>query len=163
MIHPFEAVFDRYSSILILGTFPSEKSRKYGFFYGHPQNRFWKLIALLTKSKKIPESIDEKIEILLKNNIALWDVIHSCDIKGSSDASITNVVPNDLSKILKCSNIRQIYANGEKAYRLYIKYCYKNIEKDIIKLPSTSPANASYSLAKLKDEWEEKMSIKTAQ
>ena len=107
MIHPFEAVFDRYSSILILGTFPSEKSRKYGFFYGHPQNRFWKLIALLTKSKKIPESIDEKIEILLKNNIALWDVIHSCDIKGSSDASITNVVPNDLSKILKCSNIRQ--------------------------------------------------------
>ena len=163
MIHPFEAVFDRYSSILILGTFPSEKSRKYGFFYGHPQNRFWKLIALLTKSKKIPESIDEKIEILLKNNIALWDVIHSCDIKGSSDASITNVVPNDLSKILKCSNIRQIYANGENAYRLYIKYCYKNIEKDIIKLPSTSPANASYSLAKLKDEWEEKMSIKTAQ
>lgn len=163
MIHPFEAVFDRYSSMLILGTFPSEKSRKDGFFYGHPQNRFWKLIALLTKSKKIPESIDEKIEILLKNNIALWDVIHSCDIKGSSDASITNVVPNDLSKILKCSNIRQIYANGEKAYRLYIKYCYKNIEKDIIKLPSTSPANASYSLAKLKDEWEEKMSIKTAQ
>ena len=163
MIHPFEAVFDRYSSMLILGTFPSEKSRKYGFFYGHPQNRFWKLIALLTKSKKIPELMEEKIEILLKNNIALWDVIHSCDIKGSSDASITNVVPNDLSKILKCSNIQQIYANGEKAYRIYMKYCYKNIGKDIIKLPSTSPANASYSLAKLKDEWEEKMSITTAQ
>ncbi len=163
MIHPFEAVFDRYSSMLILGTFPSEKSRKDGFFYGHPQNRFWKLITLLTKSKKIPESIEEKIEILLKNNIALWDVIHSCDIKGSSDASITNVVPNDLSKILKCSNIQQIYANGEKAYRIYMKYCYKNIGKDIIKLPSTSPANASYSLAKLKDEWEEKMSITTAQ
>ena len=149
--------------MLILGTFPSEKSRKDGFFYGHPQNRFWKLITLLTKSKKIPESIEEKIEILLKNNIALWDVIHSCDIKGSSDASITNVVPNDLSKILKCSNIQQIYANGEKAYRIYMKYCYKNIGKDIIKLPSTSPANASYSLAKLKDEWEEKMSITTAQ
>ena len=163
MIHPFEAVFDRYSSMLILGTFPSEKSRKYGFFYGHPQNRFWKLIALLTKSKKIPELIEEKIEILLKNHIALWDVIHSCDIKGSSDASITNVVPNDLSKISKCSNIQQIYANGEKAYRIYMKYCYKNIGKDIIKLPSTSPANASYSLAKLKDEWEEKMSITTAQ
>ena len=154
MLHPFEPVFDKHSSILILGTFPSEKSRKYGFFYGHPQNRFWKLLTLLTKSEKIPESIEEKKSLLLKNGIALWDVIHSCDIKGSSDASITNVVPNDLSKILECANIQRIYANGEKVYRIYMKYCYKNIGKDIIKLPSTRPANASYNLVKLRDEWE---------
>ncbi len=157
MLHPFEPVFDKHSLILILATFPSEKSRKYGFFYGHPQNRFWKLLALLTKSEKIPESIEEKKTLLLKNGIALWDVIYSCDIKGSSDASITNVVPNDLSKILECANIQRIYANGEKAYRIYMKYCYKNIGKDIIKLPSTSPANASYNFARLRDEWEKKV------
>ena len=154
MIHPFDPVFDKDSLILILGTFPSEKSREYGFFYGHPQNRFWKLLTLLTNFKKIPESIDEKREILIRNRIALWDVIQSCEIKGSSDASITNVIPNDLSKILNFSKIERIYANGTKAYQLYMKYCYPNIGKEIIKLPSTSPANASYSLEKLKNEWE---------
>lgn len=159
MLHPFKPVFDKRSSILILGTFPSEKSRKYGFFYGHPQNRFWKLIALLTKTEIIPKSIDEKKEILLKNRIALWDVIYSCDIKGSSDASITNVVPNDFSKILNSANIKQIYANGEKTYNIYMKYCYKNVGKEIIRLPSTSPANASYNLARLKKEWMEKMNL----
>ena len=159
MIHPFDPIFNEHSFILILGTFPSEKSRKYGFFYGHPQNRFWKLIASLTKTEIIPKSIDEKKEILIKNGIALWDIIHSCDIIGSSDASITNIVPNDLSKILEFTNIKQIYANGEKAYRIYMKYCHKNIKKDIIKLPSTSPANASYSFARLEKEWSEKINI----
>ena len=154
MIHPFEPIFDRNSQILILGTFPSEKSREYGFFYGHPRNRFWKLLTILTNFKKIPESIDEKKAILLHNKIALWDVIQSCDIKGSNDASITNVIPNDLSKILNFSKIKQIYANGTKAYQLYMKYCYPSTEKTIIKLPSTSPANASYSIEKLKHEWE---------
>lgn len=111
-------------------------------------------MALLTKADKVPASIEEKKEILLKNKIALWDVIKTCDIRGSSDSSITNVVPNNLSKILKHSNIRQIFANGEKAYNIYNKYCYNIIEKNIIKLPSTSPANASYNLEKLKTEWE---------
>lgn len=154
MIHPFGPIFDKNSQILIVGTFPSEKSRRYGFFYGNPQNRFWRLMALLTKADKVPASIEEKKEILLKNKIALWDVIKTCDIRGSSDSSITNVVPNNLSKILKHSNIRQIFANGEKAYNIYNKYCYNIIEKNIIKLPSTSPANASYNLEKLKTEWE---------
>ena len=153
MIHPFEPVFDKNSLVLILGTFPSEKSREYGFFYGHPQNRFWKLIAFLTNTSKIPVSIDKKKELLLRNKIALWDVINSCDIKKSSDASITNVVPNNLSKILELSSIKRIFANGEKAYNIYMRYCYKDIGKEITKLPSTSPANASYSLERLKTEW----------
>ena len=143
MIHPFEPVFDKNSLVLILGTFPSEKSREY----------FWKLIAFLTNTSKIPVSIDEKKELLLRNKIALWDVINSCDIKKSSDSSITNVVPNNLSKILELSSIKQIFANGEKAYSIYMRYCYKDIGKEIIKLPSTSPANASYSLERLKTEW----------
>lgn len=154
MIHPFEPVFDNNSSILILGTFPSLKSRESGFFYGHPQNRFWKLIALLVGSNKIPQSLHEKKEILLRNKIAIWDIVYSCNIKGSSDTSIRNIIPNNLSKILEFSNIKQIYANGEKAYQIYMKYCYQNTKKDIIKLPSTSSANASYNLERLKAAWE---------
>lgn len=153
MKHPFNPVFDKNSEILILGTFPSEKSREYGFFYGHPQNRFWKIIVLLTKSNKIPQTIYEKKQILLKNRIAIWDTIQSCDIKGSSDISITNIIPNDLSKILEYANIKQIYANGSKAYQIYMKFCYQNTGKNILKLPSTSPANASYSLQKLYNAW----------
>ena len=153
MIHPFEPVFDENSSILILGTFPSEKSREYGFFYGHPRNRFWKLITHLTNTERIPKSIEKKKEMLLTNKIALWDVIKSCEITGSSDASITNVVPNDLSRILLISKIQQIYANGTKAYQIYMKYSYPLIRKKIIKLPSTSPANASCSFEKLISEW----------
>ncbi len=152
MKHPFDPVFDKNSEILILGTFPSEKSREYGFFYGHPQNRFWKIIALLTKSN-IPQTIYEKKQILLKNRIAVWDTIQSCDIKGSSDVLITNIIPNDLSKILKYTDIKQIYANGPKAYQIYMKFYYQNTEKNIVKLPSTSPANASYNLQKLYDMW----------
>lgn len=153
MKHPFDPVFDKNSEILILGTFPSEKSREYGFFYGHPQNRFWKIIVLLTKSNKIPQTIYEKKQILLKNRIAIWDTIKNCDIKGSSDISITNIIPNDLSKILEYANIKQIYANGSKAYQIYMKFCYQNTGKNILKLPSTSPANASYSLQKLYNAW----------
>ncbi|MBR1734402.1 MAG: DNA-deoxyinosine glycosylase [Alphaproteobacteria bacterium] len=155
--HPFAPIFDKNSSILILGSFPSEKSRECGFFYGHPRNCFWKLIANITKTKEIPKTIDEKINILISNQIAIWDVIFSCDVIGSSDSSIKNVVPNDLSKILKFSNIKQIYANGEKAYRIYMKYCYQSIKREIIKLPSTSPANAIYSFDQLRLEWESKL------
>lgn len=153
IIHPFDPIFDKNSQILIFGTFPSEQSREYGFFYGHLRNRFWKLITLLTKAETIPVSIGEKKKILLQNKIALWDVIHSCDIKGSRDASITNIIPNDLSKILKSSNISRIFANGKKAYDIYMKYCFRKIRRDVIKLPSTSPANASYDLERLKAEW----------
>lgn len=155
MLHPFSPVFDSYSSILILGTFPSVKSREYGFFYGHPQNRFWKLMTVLTKSLEIPKSIDEKKELLIKNKIAIWDAIYSCDIEGSKDVSIKNVIPNDLSIILESADIKQIYANGRVAYEIYMKYCYHNIKRKIIKLPSSSPANASYNFEKLKSVWEQ--------
>ena len=153
IIHPFEPVFDKNSSILILGTFPSVKSREYGFYYGHPRNRFWKLIADLTNDEKIPESVEEKKELLIRGKIALWDVIKSCDIQGSSDASITNAIPNDLSRITEFADIKQIYANGEKAYKIYMKHCYENTGREIVKLPSTSPANASFDFKKLKSTW----------
>ncbi|MDR0942192.1 MAG: DNA-deoxyinosine glycosylase [Holosporales bacterium] len=146
--HTFEPVFNENSEILILGTFPSEKSREFGFYYGHPQNRFWKVIANITKTSPIPNSIDDKKMMLLKNKIALWDIIKSCDIEGSSDNSITNVIPNDLSMILDNSNIKQIFANGNKACELCKKYFV-----DAIILPSTSPANATYNLERLIYKW----------
>lgn len=150
--HEIEPVFDRYSKVLILGTFPSVKSREGRFFYNHPQNRFWKVIAGITGSK-VPETIEDKKKLLLDEHIAVWDVIKSCEIKGSSDSSIKNVVANDLNLILKQAKIRGIFANGAKAYSLYDKYCYAQTGMKAIKLPSTSPANAAYSLDRLIDEW----------
>jgi len=148
-IHNIEPVFNENSRILILGSFPSVKSREQQFFYGHPQNRFWKVISNIT-GEKVPVTIEQKKRLLLRNNIAVWDVIKSCDIVGSSDSSIENVEVNDFSIILNKAKIEKIYANGDKAYKLFKKYC-KNIE--ITKLPSTSPANAQYSLKKLCEEW----------
>lgn len=150
--HEIEPVFDRYSKVLILGTFPSVKSREGRFFYNHPQNRFWKVIAGITGSK-VPETIEDKKKLLLDEHIAVWDVIKSCEIKGSSDSSIKNVVANDLNLILKQAKIRGIFANGAKAYNLYHKYCYGQTGMEAVKLPSTSPANAAYSLDRLIDEW----------
>ncbi|MDR3155744.1 MAG: DNA-deoxyinosine glycosylase [Holosporaceae bacterium] len=150
LIHPFDPIFDEKSRILILGTFPSVKSREYGFYYGHQQNRFWKAIARITQTGHFPETIADKKQILIQNRIALADVLQSCDIAGSSDGSIKNAVPADLSKIFDNANIERIYANGEKAYQLFIKY----IGMEVIKLPSTSPANAKYDLEKLISEWE---------
>ena len=138
--------------MLILGSFPSVKSREEGFYYGHPQNRFWRLLARLT-DEEIPETIEEKKTLLLKHQIAIWDVVHSCDIVGSSDSSIKNAVPNDFSFILKTAPIRQIYTNGGTAYKLYHKYCEKVTGFEAVKLPSTSPANASYSLERLISQW----------
>ncbi|GHT98529.1 DNA-deoxyinosine glycosylase [Alphaproteobacteria bacterium] len=152
--HPFDPVFDEKSSVLILGTFPSVKSREYGFYYGHPQNRFWKVISRITNTDPIPETIDNKKQMLLKNEIALSDALQSCDIEGSSDSSIKNAAPMDLSKILDNSNVERIYANGEKAYQLFMKYLHKNIGYKIIKLPSTSSANAKCDLEKLIAIWE---------
>ena len=130
-LHTIAPVFDENSKILVLGSFPSVKSREEGFFYGHPQNRFWKVIANAFDTQ-IPQSIEEKKALLLLNGIALWDVIHSCDIVGSSDSSIKNVVPNDISKILKTANIEKIITNGKKADSLYKKYIEKYNIKDVV-------------------------------
>ena len=151
-IHTIEPVFDENSRILILGSFPSVKSREARFFYGHPQNRFWKTLAAVTDSI-CPQTIEEKKKFLLDNRIAVWDVIKSCDIEGSADSSIKNVVPNDFTEILNAADIRRIYANGAASYNLYKKYCEKTTGREIIKLPSTSPANAQFSLERLISEW----------
>lgn len=150
--HTFHPVFDDRSEILILGSLPSVKSRENQFYYGHPQNRFWKLLAGLYQSE-IPETIEEKKAFLYKNHIALWDVIAKCDIIGSSDSSIKNVLPNDMSVILNNAPVKGIYANGGKSYELYMKYCYPECNREIIKLPSTSPANAAFSMERLISSW----------
>lgn len=152
--HEFEPVFDKNSKILVLGTIPSVKSRENNFYYGHPQNRFWKLIAALCDEDIVPQTIEEKKQMLLRNHIAVWDVISECDIIGSSDSSIKNVVPVDLSVILENADIYRIYANGGKAYELYMKYQYGKTGREIIKLPSTSPPNAAYSLERLLECWQ---------
>jgi hypoxanthine-DNA glycosylase len=158
--HPIPPIYNENSKILILGSFPSVKSREQQFFYGHKQNRFWKVLAQILECP-IPNDIEEKKKMLLNNNIALWDVIASCSITGSSDASITDVVPNDLSQILTTADIQAIYCNGNKAYELYQKYIYPTNKITAIKLPSTSPANASYSLERLVGAWKKNMSIET--
>ncbi len=152
MLHKLNPIFDQDVTILILGTFPSIKSREAGFYYYHPQNRFWKVVSLLV-DLPIPESIEGKKEMLLKNHIAIWDVIHSCDINRSSDNSIQNVIPNDIKKLLQVSKIEYIYANGNKAYELYMHYIFPQTRIKITKLPSTSPANATYSLQRLAEDW----------
>lgn len=150
--HTFEPVFDKYSKILILGTFPSVKSRENNFYYGHPQNRFWKVLSGLCKAK-VPATIEEKKCFLLKNHIAIWDVIAECDIVGSSDSSIKNAVPCDLGRIISQAPIQKIFANGGKAYELYQRYSYPVLKREIIKLPSTSPANAAFQIDRLMKEW----------
>ena len=152
IIHPFPPLFDENSRTLILGSFPSVKSREQSFFYGHPQNRFWKLIATLF-DEEIPQSIDEKKQFILKHNLALWDVIHSCTITGSSDSSIKDVVPNDLSKILQISRVDRIFANGALSHKMYMKYIFPQTGIEAVKLPSTSPANAAFSLDRLAENW----------
>ena len=152
--HPFDAIYDKNSKILILGSFPSVKSREQKFFYGHPQNRFWKVIAAIFK-EEVPKTIPEKKKMLIKNHIALWDTIASCEITGSSDSSITNVIPNDLSHIFKTAKIEKVFCNGTKSYELYQKYIFPNNNIKAEKLPSTSPANAACNLEKLIKEWSE--------
>ena len=127
--HEFEPIFNEKSRILILGTLPSVKSREQNFYYGHPQNRFWKVLARICETENVPESIEEKKIFLLEHQIAVWDVIAECDIIGSSDSSIKNVVPTDLNIILKNAPIQQIYGNGGKAYTLYQKYSYPKIQR----------------------------------
>ena len=153
VVHPIPPVYRADSRILILGSFPSVKSRETGFFYGHPQNRFWKLLALLMEDE-IPDTIPKKKDFLLRHRIAVWDVIHSCTIEGSSDSSIRDVVPNDISMILEKTQIKTIFTNGGKAHSLYEKYVYPVCGIHAVKLPSTSPANAAFSLERLKSAWQ---------
>lgn len=150
--HIFEPIYNEESKILILGTFPSVKSRENQFYYGHPLNRFWKVLAILYGSEPLV-TIEEKKEFLLQHRIAIWDVIASCDIIGSSDSSIRNVVPTDLSVILENAKIERIYANGATAAKLFQKYQKPIVKRDIVALPSTSPANAAYSVERLLECW----------
>ena len=151
-VHNIEPLYDKDSRILILGSFPSVKSRQMQFFYGHPQNRFWKIIASIFNDK-VPETIEEKKELILRNHLALWDVIRSCDIEGSSDSSIRNVEVNDLNIILNKARIEKICVNGKTAEKLYKKYLEKELEREAIYLPSSSPANAALSLDDLIRIW----------
>lgn len=159
IIHPIPPLYNKNSKILILGSFPSVKSREQMFFYGHPQNRFWRVISTVFESP-VPETIEEKKELLYENGIALWDVIASCEIEGSSDSSIRDVKVNDLSVVLNEADIKQIFVNGKTAERYFEKYIKNEIKRDAICLPSTSPANAAWSLERLVSEWNVIKSIK---
>lgn len=191
--HTFGPVYDKHSRFLILGSFPSVKSREINFYYGHPQNRFWKLLPALLSPGALLDSVEAKKSFLQKHRIALWDVIESCDILGSSDSSIRNVVPNDIRRILAAAPIEAILCNGGKSYDLFRKYCTRAVENicsiqsdtrvsaaggsdaclfaakrsasltepslpklpPVYKLPSTSPANAAWSLERLAAAWGE--------
>ena len=150
--HPFGPLFNENSRVLILGSFPSVKSREQNFFYGHPRNRFWPVISAVF-DQPIPQSIEDKKRLILTNGLALWDSIASCEITGSSDASIKNVRANDLAVILDSCRIERIYCNGRKSYELYCKYIEPHSGREAICLPSTSPANAQWTLEKLIETW----------
>lgn len=152
LTHPIPPVFNSDSKILILGSFPSVRSRQEQFYYGHPQNRFWRVLAALLNCD-VPLQISDKRNMLLENGIALWDIISSCDINGSSDCSIKNVIPNDLKIITSASQIRTVFTNGGTANRLYCQFGYKQTLIEATLLPSTSPANATYSLQRLIACW----------
>lgn len=156
--HEFGPAYHLDSRIFILGSFPSVKSREIGFYYGHPKNRFWKLLADLYQEDE-PDTVADKKAFLKKHQIALWDVIESCDITGSSDSSIRNVKLNDIGRILKETDIKAIYANGKKAEHLYKKYVEPVTGREIISLPSTSPANAAFTMERLKDSWKQILSV----
>lgn len=143
--HTFDPVYDNHSRVLILGSFPSVKSREQGFYYGHPQNRFWKVLSAVFSSP-VPQSIDEKKKLLLDNGVALWDVAQSCEINGSSDSSMKNVRPNDIYTLLYTTGIDRVFANGKTAARLYERFILPQTNVPITALPSTSPANAAFSL-----------------
>ena len=154
--HPFPPLFDKNSKVLILGSFPSVKSREQMFFYGHPQNRFWKVIAAIFGAET-PATIEEKRKLILKNHLALWDVIAECEITGSSDASIRNARANDLGSIIENSAVKKIIVNGKTAEKLYIKYIEPVTGIKAVVMPSTSPANAAWSLDRLIETWKKEL------
>ncbi len=151
--HPFPPLYDLQSKVLILGSFPSVKSREQCFFYGHPQNRFWRVISAVFEDE-LPATIAEKEAFLCKHHIALWDVLAACEIRGSADSTIKNAVPNDLSSILKTAPIRQIFVNGKTAEKYFNRYIAEKYQLKAVCLPSTSPANAAWSLEKLVASWQ---------
>ena len=153
-VHPIPAFVPANAEILILGSFPSVKSRETGFFYGHKQNRFWKVLSAVFSDEE-PETIGEKKAFLERNKVALWDVIGSCEITGSSDASIKNAEPNDISSLVNNTGIKKIFLNGKTAEKYYKKYVASSVEITAKALPSTSPANAAFSLEMLIEEWKE--------
>ena len=150
--HPFGPLFSDKSRILILGSFPSVKSREQNFYYGHPRNRFWQVISALY-GYPLPDTVEEKKKLILDNSLALWDSIKSCEIKGSSDSSIRNAETNDLGLILENCDIVKICCNGKKSWELYNRYIMPVTGREALCLPSTSPANAAWSLEKLINEW----------
>lgn len=150
--HTFEPVWAPDSRILILGSFPSVKSREQGFYYGHPRNRFWAVLSRLLQ-EPLPQSIPEKRDMLLRCHVAIWDVIESCEITGSSDSSIREVKVSDIGRVLKGSQIERVFANGGKAWELYQKYSFPQTGMLCEKLPSTSPANAAFSEERLLEAW----------
>lgn len=154
IIHPFPPLYNADSKILILGSLPSVKSREQMFFYGHPQNRFWKVISAVLQ-EETPTTIEEKRKMLLAHHVALWDTIYSCDIIGSSDSSIKNVVPTDLRTVVEQSKIQHIYCNGRTSGKYFEKYQQKTLGMMAEVLPSTSPANAAFGLEKLTAIWSE--------
>ena len=150
--HPFPPVVDTDSRILILGSFPSVKSREDGFFYGHPQNRFWRILAAVF-NEEVPDDIAAKKTLLLRHHIALWDVISTCDIEGSSDASVKNAVPVDIARITELAHIERVICNGNLAHKLYQRHLEVIIGLKATALPSTSPANAAWTLDRLITIW----------
>ena len=152
--HDFQPIYNEESRILMLGTMPSPKSREVGFYYGHPRNRFWKVVSEVC-GENLPETKEEKIDFALRNKIAVWDVLAGCEIKGAEDASIKNPVANDMNIIIKSADIKAIFATGQKAAQLYRRYCQKETGIEIICLPSTSPANCSISYEKLFEAYQE--------
>ncbi|MGO5096575.1 DNA-deoxyinosine glycosylase [Agathobaculum sp. LCP25S3_E8] len=148
VVHTIPPLYDRHSRVLLLGSIPSPKSREVGFFYGHPQNRFWRVLAAVL-GEEMPQTIDEKRAMCLKHHVALWDTIARCDIVGASDTSIRNAVPNDIGKLVRESEITRIFATGGKSAELYRKLIEPQLHIPITQLPSTSPANAAWSLERL--------------
>lgn len=151
-VHPIPPVYNQDSEILILGSFPSVKSRESAFFYGHPQNRFWQVLAAVLEAP-VPRTVEEKRSFLLEHHIALWDVLAYCELEGSADSTICSAVPTDLSAILQSSQIRRIFLNGKTAEKYFRKFQASQVRTEAICLPSTSPANASWSLEKLIEAW----------
>jgi hypoxanthine-DNA glycosylase len=151
-IHPFPPLYDENARVLILGSFPSAASRATGFFYGHPQNRFWRVLAALL-GEDAPRTVEEKAALALRGRVALWDVVAGCEIAGSSDASITNVRANDLRAILAGAEIRAIFCNGGTAYKWYGRLLREPLGREAVCLPSTSPANARWTAERLTEAW----------
>ncbi|MFQ9894216.1 MAG: DNA-deoxyinosine glycosylase [Emergencia sp.] len=149
----FSPVIDGQCSVLILGSLPSVKSRENGFYYGHPQNRFWRVLAAVLDCP-VPETIEEKKTMLLSHHIAIYDVIQSCEIMGSSDSSVKNVTPVDIAKLLRLAPIEKVFVNGALAKKLYDRFMEKEAGMKAVKLPSTSPANAAYSIDRLIESWQ---------